>query len=103
MNDYRASAEAVGNPSNGSATSKMWMIETAVFPLTGAWVEPIGGIMTNSTRGPADAVPEHEVGLGQGSRPVQERLAKTVAMVREVGPFAPSDHKGETDEMWGEE
>lgn len=45
----------------------------------------------------------HEVEPGQGSRPVRERLAKTLAMAREAGPLAPGDHKRETDEMWGEE
>ena len=50
-----------------------------------------------------DAVAGHEVESGQESRPVRERLAKTLAMAREAGPLAPGNHKRETDEMWGEE
>ncbi|WP_197523766.1 hypothetical protein [Agrobacterium vitis] len=42
-------------------------------------------------------------GSGDQTRPVQERLAKTLAMARELGPFAPIDHKKFTDELWGEE
>jgi antitoxin VapB len=33
---------------------------------------------------------------------VRDRLAKTLAMAEEAGPFHPGDHKLETDEMWGE-
>ncbi len=35
--------------------------------------------------------------------PIRERLAKSLMMAREAGPFAPGDHKREMDEMWGEE
>ncbi|MGE4409619.1 MAG: type II toxin-antitoxin system VapB family antitoxin [Sphingobium sp.] len=35
--------------------------------------------------------------------PMRERLAKTLAMAREAGPFAPGDHKRDTDELWGED
>lgn len=37
------------------------------------------------------------------TRPVRERLAKTLAMSDEFGPYGSGDHKRETDEMWGEE
>lgn len=51
----------------------------------------------------AKVVSGHEVEPGERSRPVRERLAKTLAMAREAGPLAPGNHKRETDEMWGEE
>lgn len=34
---------------------------------------------------------------------VRDRLAKSLAMSRELGPYGPGDHKRETDAMWGEE
>lgn len=34
--------------------------------------------------------------------PIRERLAKSLALAQQAGPFAPGDHKRETDEMWGE-
>lgn len=40
---------------------------------------------------------------GDQKRTVQERLAKTLVMARDAGPFAPLDHKKVTDELWGEE
>lgn len=39
----------------------------------------------------------------KGNLPIREKLAKTLAMAQEFGPYAPGDHKQETDEMWGEE
>jgi antitoxin VapB len=35
--------------------------------------------------------------------PMRERLAKSLEMARAAGPFAPGDHKRETDEMWGDD
>ena len=35
--------------------------------------------------------------------PIRQRLAKTLAMSKAAGPYAPDDHKAETDEMWGED
>lgn len=35
--------------------------------------------------------------------PIRKRLARTLAMAKEIGPFAPGDHKRITDELWGEE
>ncbi|MBD9524434.1 type II toxin-antitoxin system VapB family antitoxin [Ensifer sp. ENS02] len=46
---------------------------------------------------------KHEIASRRGSLPMRERLAKSLAMAREAGPFAPGDHKRETDEMWGED
>ncbi|MGG7539412.1 type II toxin-antitoxin system VapB family antitoxin [Rhizobium sp. 12,4] len=46
---------------------------------------------------------KHEIASHRGSLPMRERLAKSLAMAREAGPFAPGDHKRETDEMWGED
>lgn len=34
---------------------------------------------------------------------IHQRLARTLAMAEEAGPFHPGDHKQETDEMWGED
>ena len=35
--------------------------------------------------------------------PMRERLANSLEMARAAGPFAPGDHKRETDEMWGDD
>lgn len=45
----------------------------------------------------------HEIAQRRASLPMRERLAKSLAMARAIGPFAPGDHKAETDEMWGED
>lgn len=37
------------------------------------------------------------------SRPIRERLVLSLSLARQAGPFAPGDHKRETDEMWGDE
>lgn len=34
--------------------------------------------------------------------PISTWLARSLALARELGPFAAGDHKRETDEMWGE-
>lgn len=34
---------------------------------------------------------------------MRDRLAKSLAMAKVAGPFAPGDHKCGTDEMWGED
>lgn len=34
--------------------------------------------------------------------PIREKLAKSLAMSQEAGPYYPGDHKAETDEMWGD-
>ena len=46
---------------------------------------------------------KHEIASRKGSLPIRDRLAKSLAMARAAGPFAPGDHKRETDEMWGED
>ncbi|EYR82779.1 MULTISPECIES: type II toxin-antitoxin system VapB family antitoxin [unclassified Shinella] len=45
---------------------------------------------------------KHEIAKRKAALPVRERLAKSLAMAREAGPFAPGNHKQETDDMWGE-
>ena len=55
-----------------------------------------------------DKLAEELVGLTKTSSrkkllPIRERLAKSLAMARAAGPYAPGDHKRETDEMWGED
>lgn len=37
------------------------------------------------------------------SQPVKDRLALSLCLASQAGPFAPGDHKRETDEMWGDE
>ena len=46
---------------------------------------------------------KHEIAHRKGSLPMRDRLAKSLAMARAAGPFAPGDHKRDTDEMWGED
>jgi len=46
---------------------------------------------------------KHEIALRKGISPMRDRLAKSLAMARAAGPFAPGDHKRETDEMWAED
>jgi antitoxin VapB len=46
---------------------------------------------------------KHEIAKRRAALPVRERLAKSLAMAREAGPFASGNHKEETDEMWGED
>ena len=46
---------------------------------------------------------KHEIANHKSSLPIRDRLAKSLAMARELGPLASGDHKRETDEMWGEE
>ena len=45
---------------------------------------------------------KHEIAKRKAALPVRERLAKSLAMAREAGPFAPGNHKQETDDRWGE-
>lgn len=46
---------------------------------------------------------KHEIAKRKADLPIRERLAKSLAMARAAGPFAPGSHKLETDEMWGED
>lgn len=45
---------------------------------------------------------KHEIAERKRRLPIRERLAKSLALAQQAGPFAPGDHKLETDEMWGE-
>ena len=45
---------------------------------------------------------KREIAQHRRKLPIRDRLAKSLAMAREAGPFAPGNHKAETDEMWGE-
>lgn len=47
--------------------------------------------------------PGHKVGADGQRPPIREKLAKSLSMAREAGPFARGDHKRETDEMWDED
>ncbi|AEG05606.1 type II toxin-antitoxin system VapB family antitoxin [Sinorhizobium meliloti WSM1022] len=60
--------------------------------------------LTKSSK--VDAVKDalkHEIAKRKAVLPVRERLAKSLAMAREAGPFAPGNHKRETDDMWGDD
>jgi antitoxin VapB len=46
---------------------------------------------------------KHAIVKCKAGLPIRERLAKSLAMARSIGPFAPGSHKRETDEMWGED
>ncbi|WP_338608733.1 type II toxin-antitoxin system VapB family antitoxin [Pelagibacterium nitratireducens] len=43
---------------------------------------------------------KHEIASHRRDLPIRERLAKSLAMAKEAGPFSPGDHKAETDEIW---
>ena len=60
--------------------------------------------LTHSTKVEAvKAALKHEIAHRRASLPMRERLAKSLEMARAIGPFAPGNHKAETDEMWGED
>lgn len=46
---------------------------------------------------------KHEIANHKNSRPMHERLSKSIAMARALGVPARLDHKQVTDELWGEE
>jgi antitoxin VapB len=85
--------------SKGYAVMPLYIKDPEVDRLTEELIS-----ITKSSK--VDAVKDalkHEIAKRRAALPVRERLAKSLAMAREVGPFAPGDHKQETDEMWGED
>lgn len=60
------------------------------------------GLTKKSKVDAVKAALKHEIANHRRDFPIRERLAKSLAMAREAGPFAPGDHKAETDEFWGE-
>jgi len=46
---------------------------------------------------------KHEIGRRKESVPLRDRIAGSLAMAQQLGPFALRDHKKDTDEMWGED
>ena len=46
---------------------------------------------------------KHEIAKHRRNLLIRGRLAKSLAMARDAGPFQPGDHKAETDEMWSED
>lgn len=44
----------------------------------------------------------HEIEKRRAALPMRQRLSKSLEMARSIGPFAPGNHKAETDEMWGD-
>ncbi|PKA42203.1 type II toxin-antitoxin system VapB family antitoxin (plasmid) [Rhizobium sullae] len=61
------------------------------------------GLTKTSKVDAVKAALKHEIASRKASLPIRDRLAKSLAMARAAGPFAPGDHKRETDEMWGED
>jgi antitoxin VapB len=55
------------------------------------------------SEGEADKSAREQKTAQKGSRSMRDRMSKSLAMARAAGPFAPGDHKRETDEMWGED
>lgn len=45
---------------------------------------------------------KREIEQHKKSLPMRDRLAKSRAMAQAAGPFAPGDHKRDTDDIWGE-
>jgi antitoxin VapB len=82
----------------GYAAMPLYIKDPEVDKLT---EELIGLTKTSKVDAVKDAL-KHEIANRKASLPIRDRLAKTLAMAREIGPFAPGDHKRETDEMWGE-
>lgn len=57
---------------------------------------------SGTSKGEADkSASEHDT--AQSSLSMRDRMSKSLAMARAAGPFAPGDHKRETDEMRGED
>ena len=46
---------------------------------------------------------KHEIAKHRRNLLIRGRLAKSLAMARDAGPFQPGAHKAETDEMWSED
>lgn len=60
------------------------------------------GLTRTSKVDAVKAALKHEIATYRRNLPIRERLAKSLALAAEAGPFSPGDHKAETDEMWGE-
>ncbi|QPC86210.1 protein transcription factor [Mesorhizobium sp. NBSH29] len=43
-----------------------------------------------------------QVAVHKAKQPIRSKLARSLEMARAAGPFAPGDHKAETDALWGE-
>ncbi|MBN8934669.1 MAG: type II toxin-antitoxin system VapB family antitoxin [Rhizobium pusense] len=41
------------------------------------------------------------IAIRKANLPIREKLAKTLALSKEYGPYGPGDQKAETDELWG--
>ena len=61
------------------------------------------GLTKTSKVDAVKAALKREIASRRSSLPIRDRLAKSLAMARAAGPYAPGDHKRETDEMWGED
>ncbi|MCJ9671357.1 type II toxin-antitoxin system VapB family antitoxin [Neorhizobium sp. BETTINA12A] len=65
--------------------------------------EELVGLIKTSKVDAVKTALKHEIASRKASLPIRDRLAKSLAMARAAGPFAPGDHKRETDEMWDED
>lgn len=65
--------------------------------------EKLVGLTRTSKVEAANAALKREVAHRKDSLSMPDRLAKSFAMARAAGPFAPGDHKSETDKAWGED
>lgn len=72
-------------------------------PEVGKLTEELIGLIKTSKVEAVKTALKHEIAIRKGSLPIRERFAKSLAMARESGPFAPGDHKRETGEQWGED
>ncbi|KEQ03363.1 type II toxin-antitoxin system VapB family antitoxin [Pseudorhizobium pelagicum] len=61
------------------------------------------GLTKTSKVGAVKTALKREIASRKQSLPIRDRLAKSLAMARAAGPYAPGDHKRETNEMWGED
>jgi len=77
----------------------LYINDPEVDRLTAELVELTQASKANAVK----AALEHEIARRKSSLPMQNRLAKSLAMARAAGPFALGDHKRETDEMWGQD
>lgn len=65
--------------------------------------EELVGITKTSKVDAVKTALKREIACRKKLLPIRDRLAKSLAMARAAGPYAPGDHKRETDEMWGED
>lgn len=58
---------------------------------------------SGTSNGQAEKSASEQKTAQETSRSMPDRMSKSLAMARVAGPFAPGDHKRESDEMWGDD